>query len=783
VDVSAGRETNRRLGNLAVETTSFVGRRKEVAETRRLLCSARLVTLTGVGGVGKTRLALRVADQVGRSFTEGICVVELAGLREPELLPLTVMQALGLRNRSTRNPVDVLADYLQDRQFLLVLDSCEHLVPACAELVYTLLRAAPRLRVLATSRQQLGMIGEHVLVVPPLSTTDGTDASGDGGGTGISEAMTLFAERAASATGFAVTAENRESVAQLCQRLDGLPLAIELAAVRLRALPVDVILRRLDDRFGLLTHGNPSAVPRQQTLRATTDWSFDLCSPGERLLWQRLSVFPSSFDLAAMEDVCTDAELPADTALEQLSGLIDKSVLARDVGVVEARYHMLDTVRQYGCERLCDRGETTALRRRHRDHYLRLAERAEREWLGPDQMRWGERIRTEQANLWAALTLSITEPGAALVGLRLAGKLWFSWIACGNLPEGRYWLDRALTAGTAPSPERATALWVNGWVAALQGDNTAADIMLAQCRGLARRLGDDIALAHAVQHEGQAAWLRGDLPRAAMLLEEAVARHEAADTGGAAALRALPHLAATHCLRGDIPRALDLCRRCRAMCEQIGERWTLSFVLWILGLAHWMEGDLEEAAAHVRDGLRMKQEFNDRVGIALSLELLAWIAATGGAPERAAGLLGSGHTIWRSMGRPLLGFEVYADFHRACQARMREALGDARYRAGFEAGARRTLDEAVDAILAEETVLQPTTDPPARTTAPVSLTKREWQVAELVSQGLSNREIAYELLIALRTVDGHVEHILGKLGFTNRTQIASWIATRRIPQA
>jgi non-specific serine/threonine protein kinase len=782
VDVSTNQGTNRRLGNLPPETTSFVGRQHEITETRRLLGTARLVTLTGVGGVGKTRLALRVAGELGRAFTDGRWLVELAGLREPELLPMTVMQALGVRNRSTRRPIDLLARHLRDKQLLLVLDNCEHLVPECAALADSLLRAAPRLRILATSRQQLGTIGEHVLVVPPLSVTDAGDAGDATDATGGSEAMTLFRERAAFATDFAITADNRETVARLCQRLDGLPLAIELAAVRLRSLPVEAILARLDDRFRLLTGGNRAMLPRQQTLRAATDWSFDLCAPRERLLWSRLSVFPDSFDLAAVEAVCADAELPADTTLHHLAGLIDKSVLDRDTTRAEARYHMLETVREYGGDRLRDRDEAPTLRRRHRDHYLRLAQRAEREWLGPHQVRWVDRIRAERANLWAALTFCRTEPGEVSAGLRLAGSLWFSWIACGNLLEGRYWLDRVLAVATEPSRERATALWVNGWVAALQGDGPAADAMLTQCRTLAQRLGDDSAVAYAVQYEGQTAWLRGDLPRAETLLEEAVARHDAAGTVGAAALRALPHLAAAHCLRGDVPRALDLCRQCRVVCEAHGERWTLSFVLWILGLAHWMGGDLAGAAAHVRDSLRIKEEFHDRVGIALCLELLAWIAATGGAAERAAELLGSGRAIWRLLGQPLLGFAVYADFHRECVSRVRAILGESAFRAAFDAGLRLPLAKAIGAALGKLAPAPTIAVPPAVRAEPDPLTRRERQVAELISRGLSNKEIAHELLIARRTADCHVEHILTKLGFSSRTQIASWVAARRTTQ-
>ncbi|WP_345444760.1 ATP-binding protein, partial [Actinoallomurus vinaceus] len=350
---------------LPAEVTSFVGRRHEVAEVKRLLSVSRLVTLTGPGGVGKTRLAGRVGALLRRAFADGVWLVELADLANPDLLVPAVCEALRIRDHSARPAVEVLIDHLRDAQALVILDNCEHLVPECAVLVEALLRSAPRLRVLATSRQPLGVGSEQSLSVPTLPVTSDGDV-----GVVAGDAVRLFAERAeAVVPGFVVTEDNREAVERICRRLDGLPLGIELAAVRLRALSVQQLLARLDDRFRLLTSGSRAVLPRHQTLRALIDWSYGLCTEAERSVWARISVFSGGLDLEAAEQVCVGDGIAREDMLDLVGGLVDKSVLVREEHPGTVRYRLLETIRQYGRERLIASGTEHLVQQRHRDYY------------------------------------------------------------------------------------------------------------------------------------------------------------------------------------------------------------------------------------------------------------------------------------------------------------------------------------------------------------------------------------------------------------------------------
>ncbi len=345
------------LGNLPIDVTSFVGRRRELSEARRLLGDARLLTLAGAGGVGKTRLALRLAAEVRRTFPDGVWLADLAPVQDGELVPQTVIAALGLQDHSTRLPVETLLEYLAGKRLLLVLDNCEHVLDACAVLATKLLSQAEALRILATSRQLLSVEGEQVMEVPPLSVPDLDWLSAAGSLTGY-EAVRLFAERAAAVVpGFAVTASNGAVVARLCQGLDGMPLAIELAAVRLRVLSAEQILERLDDRYRLLTGGSRTGLERHQTLRAAIEWSYDLCSPQEQILWGRLSVFSGGFDLEAAEQVCAGEDIAQEDVFELVTGLLDKSVLAREEHGSRVRYRLLETIRQYGQTHLTESGQ------------------------------------------------------------------------------------------------------------------------------------------------------------------------------------------------------------------------------------------------------------------------------------------------------------------------------------------------------------------------------------------------------------------------------------------
>ncbi|MEV6568349.1 ATP-binding protein [Streptomyces kronopolitis] len=754
-------------GVLPAEVNRFIGRRQEVSRARALMSRGRLVTLTGPGGIGKTRLALRMAAEVRRSFPGGVWLVELAALEDGDQLAQTVAARLRLGNEAMRDPLATLVDHVADQRLLLVLDNCEHVLDACAELVATLLRAAPDVQVLTTSRQTLGVGGECVFPVPPLVL------SGDGGFPEQSEAVALFADRAAAVRpDFALTARKAEVVEEICRRLDGVPLAIELAAAQLRALSPEEILGRLDDRFKMLTAGSRAALPRQRTLRAAIDWSHDLCTSQERLLWSRLSVFSGSFDLDAVDAICTGAGLERDLVLDVLVGLVDKSVLACEERGARMRYWLLDTLRRYGREQLAASGEEHALRERHRDYYLRVAEQAEAAWFGPDQLGWFTRLRMEHPHFRSALEFCAEEPGPATPALTLAASMWIHRLGFGSFNEGRRWLGRALVRDEETSPLRVKALFVDGLLAVLQGDIDAAQARVAQCRTLLPTLGDDPDLCRlTVTLDGLVALFEGDFPRAVALLEDGLARHQAAGDAGNAAV--LSFMLTTACVNLDDPAATAHAERCLELCEAHDAQWSRTHALWVLGLDHFRRGHHERAGTLVRQALRDKPLSYDQWGVAQCLEVLGWCAAAAGRGERAATLLGAAGATWEVAGSALTGLGHLQAGHERCASALRAELGDTAFAAAVLAGQQLTLEQSVAHALEESPAPGP---PPAPQETPARLTRRESEVAALVAEGRTNKEIAAELTISRRTAEGHVEHILTKLGFTSRAQIAAWAA-------
>ncbi|MET9830670.1 LuxR C-terminal-related transcriptional regulator [Streptomyces sp. NPDC006385] len=773
---------------LPVETTSFVDRRGELATGRELLARTRLVTLTGPGGVGKTRLAARIAAGVRRTFPDGVRFVHLSGLDDPALVPLAAADALDLHDHSARPPLQALVEWVRDRRLLLLIDNCEHLLPACAELAAALLHGTTGVRILATSRHRLGLTEEHLLEVRPLPVPD---PDGDLSAPEGYPALALFADRAAAVVpGFRLTAANRAAVARLCHRLDGLPLAIELAAVRMRVLDVDQLLDRLDDRYRLLTGGSPAALPRHQTLRAAVDWSHELCTEREQLVWARLSVLAGSFDLETAEAVCAQgappkeraapgdvAPLRSDDVLDAVTGLVDKSVLARESGPDGIRYRLLDTLRHYGLDRLRRLpGEEPAARRRQRDWMLRRAATCENAWFGPGQREIVARLRADQDNLRAALDFSLTTPGERLPGLRLAGTLWFYWHACGAPREGRHWLDRALAANPEPTPERARGLWIAGLLAAATHDLTAGLALAREAHALARVLDDAAEAAHAEYVIGVITLFMDDLPTALAHFESSVARGPV--PGQHLSLHGLDQveLACALGFLGEADRAVEVCERALRMCERHGEEWVRSYVLRILALAHTVRRDWRRAEHHARRALRLKLAVHDVIGIALTLDLLARVATETGAHERAAVLLGAADRTWAGIDRDRWGSATLNSAREDCEARARGALGSPEFQRAYERGAGLALAETVDYAADDGRPARPTSPRPP---TGVHLTRRETEVAELVAQGLANQQIADRLIIARRTAEGHVERILGKLGFSNRSQIAAWMAAQR----
>ncbi|WIV53248.1 ATP-binding protein [Amycolatopsis nalaikhensis] len=758
-------------GNLPADSTSFVGRKPDVAEVKHLLTRARLVTLTGVGGVGKTRLAVQTAAGLVRAFPDGVWLVELAGLQDPALVAHTVLEALGVHDETGRNPAAVLADHLRDRRLLVVLDNCEHLLDACATLVHDLLRAAPGLRLLATSRERLALAGEHLWPVSPLPLPESGQPL-SGGAWLRYPALTLFAERAAAVDpGFAVTAENQDRVAEVCRLLAGIPLAIELAAVRLRVLTLPELEAGLGDCFRLPGTVKRGGEPRHQTLLAAVDWSFALCGPAERHLWVRASVFAGAFDLRAAERVCTGDGLPAAELRDRLAGLVEKSVLIRETDGDRQRFRLLEPLRQFGRGKLDESGEAPEVLHRMRDHYLELAERSERAWFGPEQAEIFRRTRLEHANLRAALEHSLTVPGELATGLRLASTLWYYWAGCGVFGEGRYWLDRALALAPEPSGERAKALWVNGYIATLQGDTAAAVEMLEECRSYAVGSGDEVALAYATHRLGCNLLVGDDVGDAKTLFEEAQDRYRQLGELNSNVMLAGVELAVASIFLGDLDRAGELCEEACATGGVHGEQWARAYAIYVKALVALGRGDHDRAAEHGRHCLRVKSTFHDLLGIVLAIEVLAWNEAARERWEPAATMLGSAQRIWQAVGFPMFGSRHFGAPHGACEARARRALGEGAFETAFRRGGEFALEEAITYALGDAPP-SPTAEPERAT----PLTDREQEVAVLIADGRSNQEIADRLVISRRTAEGHVNRILRKLGFDSRAQVAAWAA-------
>ncbi len=767
--------------DLPPEVTSFVGRRHEMAEVKRLLSGAHVVTLTGPGGVGKTRLALRVAADVQRAFPDGVWLVELAGLENPELLAASVNEALAIRDVSHRPPVEVLIDHLREKRALLILDNCEHLLRACAVLAETLVRAAPSLRVLTTSRQALGISGEQTLVVPTLPLPPPPGPGGPGPSAeppSQSEAVRLFAERATAVLpDFTLTEANRSAVEEICRRLDGIPLAIELAVVRLRALSPEELLARLDNRFRLLTGGSPATMPRQQTLRALIDWSYALCTEKERLLWERVSVFTDGLDLDAAEEVCSGNGIEHEEVVDLVIELVGKSILVREdlpATSTATRYRLLETIRQYGRERLVASGQESALQRLHRDHYRRLAAEAYAERFGPRQVSWLGRLNLDHANLRTALEYCFGEPGETSAALGMATDLLYHWITSHYIREGRHWLDQSLLSGTGSDEIRGRALWSNSWLAVIQADIVSAATMLEEARELGRRPGHEPVLAYVALYSGMIAMFRRDVDLAISLYEEAVTRHRADDDPAGQAL-ALVRLCLAHSFRGDWPSAVSAGEECIALCDAHGERWHRAYAMMALGVGVWCQGDAPRATELERESLRFNRSLDDLLGVGVNVEVLAWIASADGDHRRAARLLGVLETVWQVIGAPLSGYGHLTRYHDECEERTREALGKQAFDTLVRQGSKMRCDEAFAFALEEEA---PRGEPSGEAGEPSPLTRRETEIAKLVAQGLSNKEIAASLTIAQRTAEGHIEHIMTKLGFHSRAQIAVWTGER-----
>ncbi|MFI2478834.1 ATP-binding protein, partial [Nocardia xishanensis] len=697
----AAPKVGRRGGHtLPLELTSFVGRRAELAALKDLLASTRLVTLTGIGGVGKTRLALRAASDVREEFADGVWLVELADVPDPSLLIAVVATALGLRDESTRPLSEVVAEFLSGREALLVLDNCEQVVAAVAGLVETWLRDCAGLRVLVTSREPLDIAGETVLRVPPLTVPDPEPSQR---GLPSDDAVTLFADRATAVVpGFELSEDNKAAIASICARLDGLPLAIELAAARVRTMSPEQILRRLDDRYALLTRASRTAPARQQTLQWCIDWSYHLCDPVEQWLWARLSVFAGGFELDAAEEIC-GADMAPEGPLDVLSSLVDKSILIRDESKGVVRFRMLETVREYGRQKLRQVGEYADMRKRHRDWYQQLVLDAEAGWISDRQPYWLARLQREQTNLRDTLEYCLAEDSeqAAEAGLRISAGLFMFWSFRGMYGEARSWIERVLDhPARQPVPDRLKALYAGCVFAAMQGDLQESDALAEQGRVLAEQAPTPMARALIAYCDGALQFYWGGLAKAAACFERA-AEGFSSDQQGYLYVSALTVLGWVHEMSGDTKRAMEYHGQVLAITEACGESLFRSSALRDIGIGAWRQGERPRAIELVENALRLNQQMGSPVNAAMSLEALAWMIVEGGEAERAAVLLGAAQGLWRSVGNPA-SIVPMPRYHDECERLARSALGTYGFDSAFRHGQEMGMDKAVSYAFGEQ---------------------------------------------------------------------------------
>ena len=750
----------------------LIGRASEVAAARALLLeeAVPLLTLTGPGGDGKTRLALRLAADLAPEFADGVAFVDLAPLRDPELVVPAIAQVLGIQVGARRGALPDLVDALRERRLLLVLDNVEQ-VAAAAPDVAALVAGCPRLSVLATGRAALRASVEREFPVPPLAVPARPAGGRAVSAAAVAEApaVALFVERARAASpGFALTDAEAEAVAAICRRLDGLPLAIELAAARVKVLSPAALLARLTNRLQVLAAGARDRPERLRTMRATVAWSHDLLAEPERALFRRLAVFAGGCTLEAAEAVVAAAGDPGIDVLDGVASLIDHSLLRRTEETQgQPRFAMLETVREYGLERLGESGEEEATRDAHAAVVLALAERAEPELLGRDQGAWLDRLEAEHDNVRAALAWTL-DRGDGEFALRLAGALGRFWRVRGYLAEGAAWLERALAAGAeAPAARRAKALTAAGLLARVRGDFDHSARLLEESTGLARASGDDHLLADA-------------------LIELAVVKHEADNIDLAEALwtealdlhrRVGDPLGVDRCQvnlgevargRGDFAQAAARYEASLPVVRELGDRVGLGISLMNLGAATRGLGEIERAAAAYHEALEIQRELGNLEHMAYNLYGFAGLALDRGRDEQAARLLGAAAALAEATGAVVE--RVDRDQVDRDVAEVRTRLGEPAFAAAWAAGRALPLADAVAEALA---AAEAAPAPPGRPAAALGLTERELEVLRLLVAGRTDREIAAALFIGRRTAEGHVANILAKLGVGSRTAAAA----------
>ena len=797
-----------------------------MSEVKRELSTTRLLTLTGTGGSGKTRLALEVARGLIETYPDGVWLIDLAPLSDEELVPTAVAEALRVPERTGEPLADTLADVLRDRDMLLILDNCEHLIEGTARLVDQLLDSCHGLRILATSREAIGVQGEVKWVVPPLAIPDSHPSPTVAELEGAESARLFLARAHYRDPSFAFTPRDAQDIAKICSRLEGIPLAIELASARVGTLSLEQISERLEGSLELLTGGARTAPGRQRTLRGTLDWSHGLLSEPETVLFRRLSVFAGGWTLGASEAVGSGEGVAQGEILDLLSGLVEKSlVVARGTDKGDVRYRLLEPIRQYALEKLEESGETEDVKRTHAEYFLALAEEAEPYLIGPREAEWLERLGVELDNLRAALTWA-SERQEAEFGLRLAGALMWFWVSEGHYGEGRGWLEGALVqGGGTPAVVRAKALgavsllasgqrdieWARGKAeeavklgeeAGMEGPRASlfvwgssaafAQILLANIsnteedhervmkRGeellaLGRQTEDSLGIAWSLFTLAFTSSDREDYEQAEKFYAEGL--NLSRELGSAFLCFTFLHdWGATSLFQGDYERAAKLTLEAMELARGRGVMGNAHRALDTLGWAALLSGSMERARASFAESLALSRRVGDRECISTCLEGLAYIAGAEGAPEKAGRLFGAGRALLEAIDFTLTPRE--RAMREPYQASVRSRLGDAAWEEALAMGRAMGVEEAIAYALSEEkssatpTAPEQASTPPSLPPYPAGLTPREVEVLGLVAQGLTNAQVAEALFLSPRTVHRHLNSIYHKLGVSSRTAAA-----------
>ena len=738
---------------LPVETSSFIGRADELARIKDCLTRSRVVTLTGIGGVGKTRIALRVAAEHGRRFAAGAHLAQLAHIADPALVPNVLAAALGLSGRSAAWTTDAISQQLDRSEVLIVLDGCERVVEAVAAAVDSLLFRCPAVVVLVTSRRPLRLAYEirvtiTPLPIPPEGASAGLRAASE------SPAVQLLLERGRAADPeFQLDAGNATAVCALCRRLDGIPLAIELAASRLAAMGIEDILSLLDAQpLGAIAAGG-------EALEATIRWSYDHLTETERSLWRRLCVFAGSFDLRAVGHVCQQGELAADL-IDVVEGLVDKSMIRRLPGALRARFSVLDTLRSFGLAELRQRGEEQVMKRR-----LLVWVSSFTDGVLPEQAlsTWVSAIEDEMANIRAALDFAMEHPAEAAEGLRVCTNIWMYWRVHGPIEEGRRRIARLIERADGPIALRAKAQWIAGAFAVIQNEIEAGSWLLNQSKTIGTAINDPGVVAWSTYYLGLAAYFKSELDSASELLEEARHLHIESENRFGTAM-AMTLCGQVELARGRYADATGSLEQALTLIRMLGDRWVEAYVLWLLGLVTSKQGEQVAAEQLIERALAIHEELHDVTGVALCVEALGWIAVLQGDAARCARLLGAARRSWSSLSSQIAG-PLRAE-HNTAATIAGTRLGRGRYinleQEGFEHGLRGY--QQVGSVI----------DGRAH-----PLTDRELEIARFVADGLSNREIAESLRLSKRTIDSHLDHIFAKVGVRGRVELTNWVRDRQ----